>query len=339
MTDFTAIFNDEKTRKNITIGNDILNLPENQKPRNEDDLEVSTIVPGKSKIDTTAARDQLRKKIVREKLDEEESVSSSESSSTTIISRSTNVSDNDSSSILSENNKEEQINLDDNESEISDIDDKRRKRDESDKKRAVKRSMIIELGRLEQKGCKVNRVSYKDSIEDIEAELEKARDQVKFKIKIKFFRFMIYAFAWITEKVLVRIGYAADIEGWSNHVRQEIEQYDQFFEEMVKPQYIHHSDGTVVKIENKSIMNKITSNTEVNLFGTLAISAIFYAGANRFVQLSTYFPETKSNQITKRKKYRRKKPKKQELIESSSSESEKELPKETVPKFSFLENN
>jgi len=331
MADFTLVFNDDKTRKNMNIGEDILNLPEMPKPRDPKDLEVSTIVPGKSQINTSVARDKLRQKIIKDKL-EDESLSSDETSSTASISTITEAKDEDKPLPK----KEEVINLDDDFSEMSDIDDKRRHRDESDKERALKRAMIIELSHLEHKGCTVRHLTYKNSIDEIETELEKARDQVKFKVKIKFFRFMIYAFAWITEKVLVRIGYGAEIEGWANHVRQEIKEYDQFFEEMVRPQYIHQTDGTIVRVENKSFINRITSNSEANLFGSLAISAIFYMAANKFVQFSAILPDDASRKI-RRKRRRRKEV---SVSESSSSASETEEPvsqPETEPKFSFLE--
>lgn len=325
--DFQPLFNDQKTRQNIEIKSEILNLPEAQMPSNPNDLEVTTIVPGKSKINTKISKEKLKQKIIREKLENKMNEEQHES-----IDSDATISDKQDDQLddsVSNNLNEETESVNDT---ISDIDTRRKKRDEKDKHHAIKRAIIIEMAQFEQKGYKVPKVSYSDSIEVLEAELDKLREAQRYKIKLKFFEFSVFAMAWLIEKVLDKIGYGTSIAGFSDHIRETMSEYHEHFRTMIQPTYEIKPDGTRVKVENPSIINRVSQNPEANLIGNIAISAIFYCAANRYFALASTLSH---KQPTAKKQIKHKQKKKTNINNEKASE-----PKEVVeksPDFNFLD--
>jgi len=165
--------------------------------------------------------------------------------------------------------------------------------------------MILQLGRFQQMGYDVADITYEDSISKMEAELDKLKYQQKFKLRIEFFHCLLWLFAWLVEKIADRIGYGSYLKDWSTHIHQQVNQFDEYYDEMIRPIYIHNSKGQVIRMENHSFISRASDSPELSLFVALVMSAVAYAMANNVHKFASLIGDDNTTTVSKKRKVKK----------------------------------
>lgn len=145
----------------------------------------------------------------------------------------------------------------------------------------LKRKFIIQINRFRKFQDNIQDVNLKMPIEDLQLILDSLIDTQAYERKRRNFRIFIKGCAFLVESVLLKTGYCNSLEGWYHNVVQNIDDYNPFFDEMIKPTFRRSKKTGKVKIVQKTnIVTLMSSNGSVGLIFQLGCNAVMYAMAN-----------------------------------------------------------
>lgn len=97
----------------------------------------------------------------------------------------------------------------------------------------MKREMLYQIERLERKGVKIRKFTMQSSFDDIKAELEKVKHDRELDASVRFQRMFLSTCVTGIEFLNNKFDpFDVHLEGWSDSVNDNINDYDEIFEEL-----------------------------------------------------------------------------------------------------------
>jgi hypothetical protein len=144
-----------------------------------------------------------------------------------------------------------------------------------------KRQIIIQINRFKKTNNNIQNVNLKNSVEELQLILDGLIDSESYNRKRRFFRIFIKSIAYIFETIITKTGYFNGLKDWHHNVNQNIDNYNPYFDEMIKPEYRTSKKTGELKIVKKTnIITVMSSNTLGGLFCQLTASAFLYSFSN-----------------------------------------------------------
>lgn len=145
----------------------------------------------------------------------------------------------------------------------------------------IKRQLIIQILRFKKINTHVQTPTLKMSIDELQIILDGLIDSESYERKRRTFRTFIKGIAFLIETVLLKTGYCNSLKDWYHSVAQNIDHYNPYFDEMVKPSYVKSKKSGKMKLVKKTnIVTLMSSNTTGGLFFQIIASAFMYSISN-----------------------------------------------------------
>jgi hypothetical protein len=97
----------------------------------------------------------------------------------------------------------------------------------------MKREMLYQIERLERRGVKIRKFTMQSSFDDIKAELDKVKRDRELDASVRFQKMALTTFATGIEFLNSRYDpFDVHLEGWSENISDNINDYDEIFEEL-----------------------------------------------------------------------------------------------------------
>ncbi len=172
---------------------------------------------------------------------------------------------------------------------MSNMDDNREKQSKSDRFNQLtemRREYINRINRFRHmSGFLVPNLEGDESIDKLAMIYDTLKYEQRYKSNIRFYRLIIGFIGWIIEQVSVRIGFSS-VKNFATHVRNEIAEFDEFYEEFSAPIWVKNEEGEYVKVEKSNIITYMTSRPEIGLLTRFGTMVTAYSFANKIDTLA-----------------------------------------------------
>ena len=165
-------------------------------------------------------------------------------------------------------------------------------------KQQQKKLLLSELIKYKKSGFKTStKIGYKNSIFEIEAEYLAIKSHIQYKQKIQFFRFILWAFSWIAEKVSQKVTNSHPLKNWNKHVHRNIHKYDQYYDELTNPTVYDEKMKLYRKVKGNGVFNIINDNPYISLAMAISMDGVWFVFANNIDKFSDIMSDDDDDDI------------------------------------------